>query len=248
MIPVYNNFAKKYSDSMGEEGDDTHRTQIDPYVYKTIGEVNDKTVCDLGCGNGYMARHFSKGGGKVYASDISEELIRIAKEKSQGFDIKYLVHSADQLAEYTDGFFDVVVMNMSIHYIKNLDRLFKEISRVLKNRGIFVFSGFHFFRPPHPYSAWELGKIGNEEKLFIKVNNYLKLKEVKIISSWDKKTLMTIYHRTLGDLVNGMFKNGLYAFEIKEPPPVNSGQGFSEKLQKSHNIPTFIIIGARKII
>ena len=244
-MAVYDKFAQEYSSCMGERGDEAHQNQIDPYIYKIIGDLKEKTVCDLGCGNGYMARFFAKNNAHVYASDISKELIKIAKKKSKDLNIKYSVHSADDLSIYQDNFFDIVVMNMSIHYIRDLRKLFSEVSRTLKDGGVYTFSTNHFFRP-NTYSQWELGKTGNDERLFIKVTNYLGNKGVKVLSGWDKKTKMMIYNHTLNSLVNEMSDNKLLTFKIYEPEPVNSGQAFSKKLQQTHRILTFIIIGAIK--
>jgi 2-polyprenyl-3-methyl-5-hydroxy-6-metoxy-1,4-benzoquinol methylase len=242
----YDNFAKEYSESMGDIGDEVHQTQIDPYVYKIIGDPKEKVICDLGCGNGYMSRYLAKNNAKVFASDISESLLEIAKAKSTGLDINFAMHSADDLSRYKSEFFDVVVMNMSIHYIDNLDNLFKGIARVLKDGGVLVFSTNHFFRPNGPYSEWVKGMVGGEERLFIKVTDYLTRRENKIMSGWDKKTILSIHNNTLNGLVNGMSKHGLLTFSVFEPEPVNSGQAYSEELQKSHHIPTFIIFGAKK--
>lgn len=141
----YDKFAKQYSDSHGEDGDYFHQTQIDPAIYKIVGNPKDKTIYDLGCGNGYISRNLSRNGAKVYASDISKGLIEIAKEKSGGLDINYSVRDGIDFGDYQNEQFDAVVMNMVIHYIDDIDTLFKEISRVLKPNGILAFSTNHFF-------------------------------------------------------------------------------------------------------
>jgi len=232
---------------MGDTGDDVHQIQIDPYIFQIIGDPKGKVICDLGCGNGYMARIFAQKGAKVFASDISEDLIEIAKTKSKNLDIRYQVHSADDLSDYEDKSFDIVVMNMSIHYLNDLTKLFSEINRVLKIDGIFAFSTNHFFRPNHPFSEWVLGKIEEKDKLFIKVTDYLEKRENKVLSGWDNKTTLSVFNHSLNEMVNGMSKNNLLTFKIFEPEPINAGLDFSEELQKSHHIPTYLIIGAKKV-
>ena len=44
----YDKFAKEYSDSMGEQGDDTHRNQIDPNIFEIIGDPKGRLILDLG--------------------------------------------------------------------------------------------------------------------------------------------------------------------------------------------------------
>ncbi len=243
----YDKFAKQYSDSHGEEGDYFHQTQIDPYILKVVGDPKGKVVYDLGCGNGYISRKLAKSGAKVFASDISGELVNLAKEKSEGLDINYSVHDAIDFTEYENEQFDVVIMNMVIHYIEDLDTLFKEISRVLKPNGMLAFSTSHFFRPDHPYSEWIKGKIGESEKLFIKVTNYLETYSIKTKSLWDNETELTIINRPLNKIVNTMSKHNLLLKEVHEPESVGFAKSFSEELQKTHHIPTFIIFGAIKV-
>lgn len=242
----YDKFAKQYSDSMPEEGDYFHQTQIDPYIYKIIGDVKDKTIYDLGCGNGYISRNLSKKGAKVFASDVSEELIKIAKEKSENLDISYSVRDGLDFSDFDDNQFDVVVMNMVIHYIEDLDTLFKEISRVLKPNGILAFSTNHFFRPGEPYSEWVEGEVDGKPTLFIKVTNYLESHFKISTSKWDNETKLKIYKVPLNMLINTMSKYNLLTKEVYEPESVGFAKDYSEELQKSHHIPTFIIFGAIK--
>ncbi len=243
----YDRFAQNYSDAMLEEGDYYHKTQIDPYIYKIIGNPKGKIIYDLGCGNGYISRNLAKKGAKMFASDISSELIKTAKGKSEGLGITYQVRDGIDFGEFKKNKFDFVVLNMVIHYIEDLDKLFRGVSKVLKKGGILVFSTSHFFRPDHPYSDWIKGDIDGKEKLFIKVTNYLESYFVKVKSWWDKKTELKIYNRPLNKFINIMSKYGLFVKEVYEPESVGFAKDFCEELQKSHHIPTFIIIGAIKL-
>ncbi len=243
----YDKVAKQYSESMSDSGDFFHRTQIDPNVYKIIGVPKNKTIYDLGCGNGYIARNLARKEAKVFASDASSELIKLAKENSKGLNINYSVRDASDFGGFTEGQFDVVVMNMVIHYIKDLDTLFKGISKILKKNGLFVFSTNHPFRPGHPYSEWEVGRIDGKETLFIKVTGYLKNETRDGVCWCDNKTKLVMYNQPLNLLINTMAKHELYIFQIEEPESEEFALKFSKELQKSHHIPTFIIIGARKI-
>ena len=244
---TYDKVAKRYSDSMSDNGDFYHRTQIDPNIYRIVGDPKDKTIYDLGCGNGYIARNLARKGAKVFASDISAELVKLAEKNSKGLDINYSVRDALDFNGFTDNQFDVVIMNMVIHYIKDLDTLFREVGRIIKKRGLFVFSTNHPFRPAYPYSDWEIGKINGKEVLFNKATGYLK-KEVRNGVCWcDNKTKLVMYNQPLNLFVNTMAKYNLFTFQLEEPEGNGFAHNFSIKLQQSHHIPTFIILGARKI-
>jgi ubiquinone/menaquinone biosynthesis C-methylase UbiE len=246
-MSTYDKFAKKYSDSMGEEGDYYHKKYIDPAIYSIIGNPKGKIIYDIGCGNGYMARYFAKKGAKVYASDISEKLIKIAERKSKRLDITYHTHDAIDFSKYKSSFFDFVVMNMSIHYIEDLGKLFKGISRVLKPKGVFAFSTSHFLRPDYPYSDWVLGKLDNKETAFVTLTGYLETRKDMVTSWWDKKTKLPIISRPLNEYVNSLAKHNLYLYKVIEPESPEFGKRFPEKLRESHHIPTYMIFGAKKL-
>jgi len=230
-----------------EKGDYYHETQIDPYVYKLIGDPKGKTIYDLGCGNGYISRNLARQGGILFASDVSAKQIEEAKKKSSNLSINYAVHDATNFEQYSSKSFDVVFMNMVIHYVQDLEKLFNGVSNLLKQNGIFIFSTNHFFRPHTPYSEWEKGKIDGKDTLFIRITKYLHEKSVESIAFWDKTAKFTINQRTLQTYVNTMSKYGLYLFHVDEPMSQGFAGDFSKELQESHGIPTFIIFGAKKI-
>lgn len=246
-MATYDNFAEEFSKRMGDEGDYFHKNIIDPSLYSIIGNLKGKRIYDIGCGGGYMARYFAKSGAEVVASDISTKLIDIAKKKSKDLEIIYHVRDATNFDEIEKNSFDIVTMNMVIHYIKNLDDLFKSVSNILKDEGVFAFTTNHFFRPEYPYSEWVKGKINGEDKLFIKTTNYLEIYKTEVISWWDKKTKMTFYNRPLKEFINKMSNNGLYTFNLVEPETKEFPREHFKKIPNDHHIPTFIAIGAKKL-
>ncbi len=238
--------AEKCSDSMSGEGDFYHKNFIDPALYLMVGDPAGKTIYDIGSGNGYMARHFAKKGAKVYASDISTKLVNIAKKESKDLKIAYSVHDAVDFSNYKNNMFDVVTMNVVIHYVKDLNKLFDGISRILKNKGRFIFSNSHFLRPQYPYSEWVKGGSRGKNKLYIKLTDYLKQKEIETTHWLDESVKLVLYERPLKIFVNSMAKRKIYITQVEEIDPGDMGRDFSKKLQKSHHIPTFIVIGCRK--
>ncbi len=243
----YDKFAKQYADAMSERGDFFHRTQIDPYIYKIIGNPKGKRIYDIGCGSGYMARNLAKKGAHVVASDISKELIKIAQEKSKGLSIGYSVRDGIDFRRLGTRKFDVVLMNMVINYIKDINTLFRGISKILSPNGVVVFATNHFLRPAYPYSEWVKGTLNKKKVLFIKTTGYLKDIRVAVSSGWDKKTKLCLINRPLNAYVNAMVKYGLLVHAVYEPESKGFATQFSKTLQRSHHIPTYIIVGATKV-
>lgn len=104
--------------------------------------VNPGKILDVGCGTGACSRQLKKtfSKAKVFAVDIAPGMIAKAK-KSQGLfnKINYQVADADQLP-FDDNQFDVVFSNLTIQWLPDLKKTFKELHRVLKPGGLLLFS------------------------------------------------------------------------------------------------------------
>ena len=100
----------------------------------------DARVLDVGCGSGWatrlLAEHASNG--RVTGIDISDEMIRLARESSLLFPkVDYQVASAEQLP-FADGEFDHVFSMESLYYYANIPAALREIRRVLRPAGLLV--------------------------------------------------------------------------------------------------------------
>ena len=75
-----------------------------------IGNVEGKTVLDLGCGEGRFSRKIKQMGAyRVVGVDISKEMVELARiaEKKNALDIEYIVEDAIKLGQI--GLFDLVI-------------------------------------------------------------------------------------------------------------------------------------------
>jgi SAM-dependent methyltransferase len=100
----------------------------------------DARVLDVGCGSGWATRLLVKyaASGSVIGIDISDEMIRVARESSQSFsNITFEVASAEQLP-FKDNEFTHAFSMESLYYYRNIPRALKEIHRVVQPGGLFV--------------------------------------------------------------------------------------------------------------
>jgi len=133
-MKTWNDYAKDYDKKVSETGDLDHRETLNPIVFKLIGNIKEKRILDLGCGQGYFSRKLTKQGAVVTGIDLSKNLIKIANQRNQEqeLDIKYFVSDASDLKDLKKHNFDIVVSNMAFMDIKHIDKTIKECSRVLK--------------------------------------------------------------------------------------------------------------------
>ena len=107
---------------------------------KLINRSNGNTVIDVGCGGGYLSEELAKTNLKVIGIDPSTESIAAAQRhaKLESLDITYFVGYGENLP-FESNTFDFVCCCDVLEHVKDFKRIIKEISRVLKNGGIFFY-------------------------------------------------------------------------------------------------------------
>jgi len=103
---------------------------------KTINIV-PATVLDVGYGIGRLTAHYAKNAKFVVGLDISKEMIKLAKERTQLLEdkLEYVVASSSAMP-FEEDIFDVVNCVAVLQHIKDstlFNRSIQEITRVLKN-------------------------------------------------------------------------------------------------------------------
>ncbi len=105
--------------------------------------LTGKYVLDLGCGYGWHCKYAEEqGASKILGIDSSSKMIDFAKNRNSGKLITYSVCSIDDY-EYPFQKWDFVLSNLAFHYISDLDSVFKNIYKTLKDEGILLFNIEH---------------------------------------------------------------------------------------------------------
>lgn len=105
-----------------------------------IGDVNGKKVLELGCGGANCGIALAKQGAIVTCSDISEQQLVHAKNNAKIENVTIdFIESPMEKVEYENEF-DIVISIAALMYIEEIDKVFKNVNKMLKKGGIFVFS------------------------------------------------------------------------------------------------------------
>lgn len=138
---MYKDFAKFY-DALMEDADYKGRSEYILTLFDKFGKRPEELL-DLACGTGEFSNEFARRGISVIGVDISEEMLCIAKEKSeeQGNDILYICQDAASLDLHgkVDG---AVCLLDSLNHIIDYNDFCKAIERValfLCDEGLFIF-------------------------------------------------------------------------------------------------------------
>lgn len=92
-------------------------------------------ILDVGCGCG---RHLLKlrGYGNLYGVDVTNQVIQNLSEKYN--DIRFFKSGAEEMI-FEDCYFNLVYSIEVVEHLKDPELMFKEVKRVLKSNGVFIF-------------------------------------------------------------------------------------------------------------
>jgi ubiquinone/menaquinone biosynthesis C-methylase UbiE len=196
-------------------GDEMSRHLLD-----MMGPVQGQQLCDLACGQGYIARILAQQGARVTGIDLSSELIAIARrdEASHPLGITYLVDDATTLTTLADESFDGVVCNLALMDIPDLEATFRSVWRLLRPAGCFVFAITHpCFAAPH--AEWRTSPEGaiSREIFTYFTEGFWRSTDPKGV-----RGQVGAHHRTLSTYLNTLIQTGFTLERIAEPQATGS--------------------------
>ncbi len=185
-----------------------------PTIIKTCKNLKNKTVIDIGCGDGFFTKSISKKAKEVYGIDLSKERIANAKNNSSS-NIQYIKADMNKF-NYPKS--DIIIAPFVLNYEKkkNLLKLFKKFYNSLKKSGklICIFD--------MPQSIYH----NNKEYGSIKeVTPKLKEGAIILIHLYNKQYIMTLssYYHTKENIENLLYRTGFRS--IKWITPIVSKEG-----------------------
>ncbi len=117
-----------------------------PWIYEQCQIRPGMQVLELGCGNGALwAENMSRLPDRISVtlSDISDGMLRDARRTIGGQDPRFSFAAFDcHSIPYADASFDLVIANHVLFYCSDLDRVFREVRRVLRPDGVFLCSTY----------------------------------------------------------------------------------------------------------
>ncbi|MEX0447267.1 class I SAM-dependent methyltransferase [Xenorhabdus sp. SGI246] len=108
-------------------------------IFNLAGDIQGKSVLDLACGYGLFSREYkNRGASKVIGVDISDNMIAIAKSKSQQYGDNIEFHIRDVCKMESFGKFDIVNaawLFCHAESIEDLETMFRVVATHLKPSG-----------------------------------------------------------------------------------------------------------------
>jgi 2-polyprenyl-3-methyl-5-hydroxy-6-metoxy-1,4-benzoquinol methylase len=103
-------------------------------VSRVLKVLPGMRILDVGCGVGRWSLRFAQQGALVSACDISEEMIRIARERSEnlGFKIDFFVQPIEEVPSDIENQFDIVTSFAVLQHITERDRFLRACMNLVK--------------------------------------------------------------------------------------------------------------------
>lgn len=134
--------AHKFDPSNKEKLDaDERRSFYDlPGLLRYFSISSGMIIADVGCGTGYCAfpmAALAGRGGKVFALDISDEMLKTVKDKVKRWNIENIVPllSQENTLPLEDNSIDFIMLSHITHELESPMAFFSEMGRVLKKGG-----------------------------------------------------------------------------------------------------------------
>jgi len=239
----YDKFAREYHEHLLDNKENAWHRYVEKPVMKSILKdiIKNKIVLDVGCGSGIFTNELLKfKPKKIVGCDLSNGLIDIAKKEYSN--INFYACDAKK-THFKKQEFEIVTSSLMCHYFDDLVPLFKEINRILKPNGYFVFSMHH----PVMEITGKLvinNKIDKKNSIF---REYFKEGLYKWKLGSEMKNMIA-YHHTFETIFNSLNKSGFVVENLFETKALNELKKINKKeYNRVMKRPSFLVIKARKI-
>lgn len=235
----YNDIAQWYDQFLRERP--VYKEVILPSLLALVGEVEGEVICDLACGQGWVARELAQRGARVTGLDLAPNLLALAQryEEQEPLGIEYIQGDAQHAEGLNDQQFTGCVCVLALINIPDLQATFQSVRRILKPGGWLVFAISHpCFETPH--ARWT-SLSDPEHPLGRIVTGYFDERQWFSSNPNGVRSRVGDYHRMLSTYLNQLAAAGFTLERTLEPAP-SAKQ--AERVPGNREVPTLLLIRA----
>lgn len=244
---AWTNSKRWYDQLVGQEGHYYHQQVILPRLLEIIKRSKPKSLIDLACGQGVLARHLPPGMNYL-GLDAAPNLISQAKQYSKDAGHQFAVHDVTQPYEAPEKF-DFATILLALQNIEAPQAVIQNAADSLKKNGQLVIILNHpCFRVPRQ-SSW--GVDEQKKCQFRRIDRYMSPLEVPIQmqpSKGEQSTTTWSFHYPLQFYFQWLNQAKLSVVGLEEWCSNKKSQGGHATMENRarDEIPLFLALVAKK--
>ena len=221
-----------------ERPDSPNDTLDRPTMLALLGDVTDKRILDLGCGDAaFGCDLLAAGAGAYHGVDGSANMIAAARHNLAGT-AGTVDHCGLEQWPYPESRFDRVVSRLALHYLPDLEALFRKVWRALVPGGQLVYS------VEHPVlTAFDNACDDGAQLSQWVVDNYFVTGER--VTAWLGGRVVK-YHRSIEDHVGALQEAGFASRGLRESRPERRHFADAAVVERRQRFPLFLFMAAEK--
>ncbi len=230
---IFNTYMARRSRS-----DNPNDTLEKPVILQLVGDVAQRQILDLGCGDAAFGRLALSQGCRSYLGiEGSRHMVAAAQAVLAGT-FGRVVQATVEGWDYPNAAFDLVVSRLVFHYIEDIEAVFKQIYKATQSGGQLVFS------VEHPVitscdRAWQ-GAGPRQDWI---VDNYFN--SGRRVTSWMGGQVVK-YHRTVEEYCVGLQRAGFVLESLREAASQRERFEQADTFERRQRIPLFLIMASQK--
>lgn len=184
-----------------------------PTMKEMLPKIDGKAILDLGCGEGEMSMFFAENGAKsVLGLDISSNMLKEAERNNRFENVEFRRMSMEELSCLNQKF-DMIFSSLAFHYVEDFQKLMNDISSLLNEGGILIFSQEHPVVTATILKEGLAKYINHDGKRYYLLSDYNNVG--KRLINWNIDGVIK-YHRNFSTIINAIVNAGMNIVEIKE--------------------------------
>lgn len=211
-----------------------------PVLRSLLPDVAGRRVVDLGCGFGWFSRWAAQqGAAAVLGIDVSTKMLERARSDTAAAVVEYRCEDLDQF-ELAPRSADLVFSSLTLHYVRDLERLMSVVAASIAPGGSMVFSVEH---PIYSAPTRQSFETSDDGVRIWPLDRYLV--EGERVTRWFVDGVRK-QHRTVATYVNTVIEAGLVLDRIVEWGPTVEDVTARPELADDRHRPWFLLVRATR--
>lgn len=199
-------------------------------------------VLCLAAAGGWQSILYAAAGARVTVLDLSPAMLRLDDREAsrRGYSLSIVHGSMDDMAAFPDGRFDIVHQPVSTCYVPDVEAVYREIARVLRDGGLYISQHKQpaslqvTHRTPEGQHVVGLEYYRDSALPTTEDDSYREAGTVEYLHRWEQ-------------LVGGLCRAGFVLEDLSEPYRADRTSPIGHHLHRGRYLPPYVRLKARRV-